>query len=155
MKLITPESIDGITGAVLYHMRMNWKQKEDAALVHKINKLVDVDGKAGRKIDVKALKDEEVEEWLGGVHKADMIKFRISMLQLFNRRLKRVLRVVNVKQTGEKWFLGYKLSQMSHCIFMDQKMELLEAGLNVRLQIHTYTRENGSLAILQITVSFN
>ena len=78
--------------------------------------------------DVVLRKDDRMRLQLIASHSAPSRAFRFAVLKLLNRRLKRVLPLLDVGST-QRWRVGHKLRRMGHCIFLDLKRRLLDDAL--------------------------
>jgi hypothetical protein len=56
------------------------------------------------------------------------LRVRLALLQGLNRRLRRVLPLVDLS-SGHEWRAGAALRRLGHAIFFDLKAELLDAAL--------------------------
>ena len=84
------------------------------------------------RLQLQRLDSAASEQWrAGGQDDAPLVsplRVRLALLQGLNRRLRRVLPLVDLS-SGHEWRAGAALRRLGHAIFFDLKAELLDAAL--------------------------
>ncbi|ETW08019.1 hypothetical protein, variant 1 [Aphanomyces invadans] len=74
------------------------------------------------------------------------IQLRYALLRCFNTRLAGCISLLNLNDSEYSWTIAHQLRQLSHCVFLDLKLKLVEAAIEATVVVADATSANNGTA---------
>ncbi|KAF0720309.1 Aste57867_398 [Aphanomyces stellatus] len=74
------------------------------------------------------------------------IQLRYALLRCFNTRLQGCISLLNLKDSEYSWTIAHQLRKLSHCVFLDLKLKVVEAAIDATVVVADATNANNGTA---------